>query len=162
MARLHWIEAPAAGRLAIMARPRANDWLEDDIADWRRSGLHEIVSLLDSSEVTELGLQDEAQLCRSAGLEFLSFPIPDRGLPESLRGATELSERIANSISMGRSVAIHCRAGIGRSSLVAACALICVGVDGDKALALVKTARGVPVPDTDEQREWVLTFAKAR
>ena len=33
MSRLHWIEMP--GRLAIMARPRADDWLEVDVTEWR-------------------------------------------------------------------------------------------------------------------------------
>ncbi|WP_315755825.1 MULTISPECIES: hypothetical protein [unclassified Bradyrhizobium] len=34
MSRLHWIDLPIAGRLAIAARPRAEDWLADDIAAW--------------------------------------------------------------------------------------------------------------------------------
>ena len=55
---------------------------------------------------------------------------------------------------------IHCRAGIGRSSLMAACALVCIGVEAKAALALIGAARGLTVPDPDEQRERVLTFAE--
>src|SRR5215207_7452876 len=79
MSRIHWIEMP--GRFAIMARPRADDWLEVDITEWRTSGVDLVVSLLEREEVSELGLQREAELCRACGIEFVSFPIPDRGVP---------------------------------------------------------------------------------
>jgi protein-tyrosine phosphatase len=62
----------------------------------------------------------------------------------------------------GRSIAIHCRAGIGRSSVIAACALICFGIEAEKALALIGASRGLIVPDTDEQRDWVVDFGNAQ
>lgn len=82
MSRLHWIEMP--GRLAIMARPRAGDWPEMDVAGWKTSGVDLIVSLLECEEVSELALQREAELCRASGIEFVSFPISDRGVPDLL------------------------------------------------------------------------------
>lgn len=45
-----------AGRLAIMPRPRAGDWLEDEAQSWRRQGLDVVVSLLEDNEVAELDL----------------------------------------------------------------------------------------------------------
>jgi protein-tyrosine phosphatase len=159
MSRLHWIELRAAGRMAIMARPRAEDWLEAEVAEWKARGLEMIVSLLDRDEVSELGLQREAEICRANGIKFVSYPIPDRGVPE-IRHAKELADSIAGGIVDGRSIAIHCRAGIGRSSLIAASALICLGIEAGAALALIKEARGVSVPDTDEQRDWIMAFGK--
>jgi protein-tyrosine phosphatase len=58
-------------------------------------------------------------------------------------------------------VAIHCRAGIGRSSLVAAAVLVLKGWIAADALAAIATARRLPVPDTELQRQWVLDFASA-
>ena len=66
-----------------MARPRADDWLEADVTEWRTSGVDLVVSFLERDEVSELGLQREAELCRASGIGFLSFPIPDRGVPET-------------------------------------------------------------------------------
>jgi protein-tyrosine phosphatase len=60
---------------------------------------------------------------------------------------------------LGRTVVIHCRAGIGRSAVIAACALICSGQDVGTAFNEISRSRGVMVPDTDEQREWVASFA---
>jgi protein-tyrosine phosphatase len=160
MSRLHWIDAPTAGRIAIAARPRADDWLETEIVEWKASGLDMVVSLLEQEEVSELGLQREAEFCRASTIEFTSFPIPDRGLPESRHDVLQIARTIARQLADGRSIAIHCRAGIGRSSVIAACALICSGIGASDALALIKDARGLRVPDTDEQRDWIMAFGK--
>ena len=157
MSRLHWIEM--SGRLAIMARPRADDWLEVDVSEWRTSGVDLVVSLLEREEVSELGLQREFELCQASGIEFIAFPIPDRGVPD-VRQALQVARSIANGIAGGRSIAVHCRAGIGRSSLIAACAMICSGIEAGEALTLIRAARGVIVPDTEEQRDWIIAFGK--
>jgi protein-tyrosine phosphatase len=128
----------------------------------RGSGIDVVVSLLETEEVAELGLQHEAELCRSSGIDFMSFPIPDRGLPASRQEASRLARSLAASLRDGHIIGIHCRAGIGRSSIIAACVLICFGSGAEEALALIGTARGLRVPDTDEQRDWVLTFGNAQ
>ena len=117
MSRLHWISA--VGRIAISARPRADDWLEIDVGEWKASGLDTVVSLLEREEVSELGLQREAELCRASGIEFVSFPIADRGVPEAVRDVWPIVSSIASGIADGRSIVIHCRAGIGRASMIA-------------------------------------------
>jgi protein-tyrosine phosphatase len=160
MSRLHWIEIRALGRLAIMARPRADEWLEAEVREWLNSGVDLVVSLLEQDEISELGLRSEADLCRASGIDFVSFPIPDRGLPSSEQKTSEIARLLADGVGNGRSIAIHCRAGIGRSSLVAACAMIYSGIDAGEALALISAARGLMVPDTDEQRDWVIAFGK--
>lgn len=151
---LYWIETGAPVRLAIMARPRAGDWLEDEIAHWRREGVGVVLSLLEAEEVTDLGLEDEASLCAQAGIRFLSFPIRDRGVPTDADAARRV---VSEALGTGLPVAIHCRAGIGRSSLMAALALTEIGVSPEAALAAIADARRLPVPDTDEQRAWILT-----
>lgn len=72
---VHWIDLPAGARLAIMARPRAGDWLDDEVAGWRAEGIGVIVSLLEAGEVEELGLRREAGLCQDLAIEFISFPL---------------------------------------------------------------------------------------
>lgn len=142
-----------------MARPRAGDWLVEEIANWKEAGVEVVISLLEPEEVVDLGLQDEASFCRSTGIEFITFPVRDRGVPESAQKTAKLTADIVAYISSGRGVAIHCRAGIGRSSVIAACALISAGFDADTAFSMIAQARGLSVPDTDEQRNWVSGFA---
>jgi protein-tyrosine phosphatase len=158
---LYWIETRTAGRLAVMPRPRAGDWLEDEIAGWRIERIETVVSLLEASEVAELGLVREAELCRHHAIEFVSFPIPDRGVPASLSKAADLARSIALEIASGKAIAVHCRAGIGRSALIAACVLVCSGFNPTAAFDAISMARGTGVPDTDLQRAWVATFYEA-
>jgi hypothetical protein len=90
MSRLFWIEIDGPGRLAIMARPRAGDWLDGEVDAWKTSGIDMVVSLLEPQEVLELELQREADLCGARGIDFVSFPIPDRGVPDR-DGATQMA-----------------------------------------------------------------------
>ena len=152
---IYWIEAGLKGRLAIMARPRAGDWLEDEIDNWRKAGIDLVVSLLEPSESHELGLTEEARGCLQRGIDFLSFPIPDRQVPLSTHETRVLVGKIRDLVAAGKLVAIHCRAGIGRSGLIAASVLKASGIDASRAFDLISMARGVAVPDTPEQRDWV-------
>ena len=43
---IYWIEHPFAQRIAIAARPRAGDWLDDEIDHWFSAGIGLVVSLL--------------------------------------------------------------------------------------------------------------------
>jgi hypothetical protein len=157
---LHWIDGAMPGRLAIMARPRAGDWLADEIAGWRAADVGIVVSLLEPHESAELGLAAEGELCRRAGMDFISFPIADRGVPDSLRRSTGLARQLAHDLAAGKAIAVHCRAGIGRSALMAACALVCRGLTPDTAFTAIAAARGLPVPDTEAQVEWVRVFSE--
>jgi protein-tyrosine phosphatase len=150
-----------SGRLAIMPRPRAGDWLPDEIASWKRLGLEVIVSVLEDAEIIELGLEEEEALCGQAGLELLRFPIPDRGVPASREGFTALIRTLVEHLRQGRNVGIHCRVGLGRSAVVAACVLVRLGRGLDAAWASIQQARRLSVPDTIEQCEWVAWWAKS-
>jgi protein tyrosine/serine phosphatase len=157
---LYWIEGPWRGRLAIMPRPRGGDWLEDEIAAWKDIGIDMIVSALTSEEIAELDLASEAAMCGDAGIEFIAFPILDRGVPASMKATMELVRQLEQKLAAGRKVAIHCRQGIGRASLLAACILAVRGVAPASALDRIAAARRCAVPDTNEQREWVMRFAR--
>src|SRR5205823_1851154 len=83
--------------------------------------------------------------------------IPDRGIPgpNSIDTATRT---IGAELEHGGHVAVHCRAGIGRSCLIAAAVLVTGGYSADEAWAAVGRARGLAVPETAEQRAWLATF----
>lgn len=54
---------------------------------------------------------------------------------------------------------MHCRAGIGRSSLIAACIIASHDLDIDEAFRRIAATRGVAVPDTEDQAAWARIFA---
>lgn len=159
---LYWVDGMSKGRVAIAPRPRGGDWLEQDIRTYRQAGVDIVVSLLTDEEVTEFDLTQEAEFCSIHGLEFHSFPIPDRSVPQSLSELALLVRELCQRLESGKAVFVHCRAGIGRSALVAACTLIRAGMTPAAALETIGKARGFAVPETGEQKEWVENFAKSK
>ncbi|HEY1376959.1 MAG TPA: dual specificity protein phosphatase family protein [Gemmataceae bacterium] len=160
-AQLYWIDTPSGRRLAILARPRSGDWLADEIRSWRDQGLNVAVSLLTPEEVGEFDLADEAAACAAVGIDFVAVPVPDRGVPASREAFADAVSRLVGAASSRRAVGIHCRAGIGRSAMLAAALLVAAGVSPAEAFERVRAARGVPVPDTPEQRSWIEAFARS-
>ena len=159
VAGLYWIDGSWPGKLVIVARPRWGDWLEDEVRSWAHSGVQVIVSLLTSEETAAFELTNEADLCRSNGIEVVSFPIPDRDVPSPRSETVRLVRGLDEYLATGKAVGIHCRQGIGRSGLLAACLLVASGVPSDVAFNPISEARGRPVPETNAQREWVEVFA---
>jgi protein-tyrosine phosphatase len=158
MNQLFWIDGAGAGRIGIMPRPRGGDWLDGEMLALAKAGVKVLVSLLTADEVAELELQDEERLCSNCSIRFIPFPIADRGVPFLLPEARCILDLILGELRAGQTVVVHCRMGIGRSALVAACLLKSQGIGVDEAFAMISRARGFSVPDTDEQREWVKRF----
>jgi len=152
---LFWIPGPWRGNLAVVSRPRGGDWLEDEARGWKRAGIGVIVSLLENSEAEALDLTKELKVAESNSIRFISFPIPDRGVPGSQKDALSFLAAIASLLEKGQTVGIHCRQSVGRSGLIAAGLLVRSGMDVDKAVAAVSAARGLKVPETDGQLRWI-------
>jgi protein-tyrosine phosphatase len=97
----------------------------------------------------------EAEACEAQGIQFLSFPIEDRGTPRDVAATSMLVAQLHRAAMAGGGIVIHCRAGIGRSGLIAASVLLNEGLSPSEAFSLISKARRVPVPDTEEQIRWV-------
>ena len=157
---IYWIEGPWPGKLAIIPRPRGGDWLAEEIDSWKQTGLDVIVSFLTPEEVKELDLMQEANLCQNVGIQFFSFPVEDRSVPSSQKAMLEFAGKLFPLLSAGQNIGVHCRQGIGRSALAVASLLAAAEIPGEVALQRIATARGCTVPDTEEQRQWIVDFAR--
>lgn len=163
---IHWVKGIEPNRLGLMARPRGGEWLGEEVAAWRLASLFMVVSLLESQEVRELELKDESALCAAHGIGFRHFPIPDRGTPSSGKEVFALVAELHALLGQGKAVAIHCRAGIGRTGVIAGCLLHALGVPYGDIFHQLSRSRGIAMPDTPLQVEWVekytRSFPKAR
>jgi protein-tyrosine phosphatase len=159
--KLHWVDGPWPGKLALAARPRGGEWLEDEITSWQRSGVNTVFSLLTNEEERDLDIAKEAAQARAHGMTFLSYPIPDRQVPDSQTDLTQALEKLERELAASKNVVLHCRQGIGRAGLVAACLLLTKAIDPETAVRRLSAARGTSVPETLEQRRWIDHYAES-
>jgi protein-tyrosine phosphatase len=143
------------GTLAITPRPRGGDWLGDDIRRLGAQGVDVLVSLLTRPEQQELGLEDEASACTAFGIEFVSVPVADLGVPENARSFIAEVSRLATTLQAKGFVAVHCRQSVGRSGLLATSIAVALGVPLGRAVEVISAARGVRVPETPDQMAWL-------
>jgi protein-tyrosine phosphatase len=92
------------------------------------------------------------------GLHFLSYPLPDAQTPPNLASFRSFAAGLAERLRNGETIGVHCRGSIGRATIAAACALIHLGWQPQSALTAIEAARGVGVPETQEQEEWILSY----
>jgi protein-tyrosine phosphatase len=156
LTRQYWITE----YLATQPRPAGGENLPTEIEAWAKQDIKIVVSLLTPSENKELGLEQEQRICEEKGITFLCFPIEDLQLPESFLAIKKLAEMLQNTLSEAQKVIIHCRAGIGRATILASCVLIVSGFSAQKALNTIGQARGVTVPDTQAQKAWIEKFSE--
>ena len=162
----HWIEP---GKLLAGEHPTG---------DGLRATKKRIAKLIDagidcSIDLTEPDELDSyepllARAARDREIAYLRRPLPDHGLPDSDAAMLAILETLDGALNEGRTVYLHCRAGIGRTNLVAGCWM--AGRHGTGAAALVELnrrwrdnarSRTWPiVPETQAQEEFVRTWPR--
>lgn len=96
-------------------------------------------------EVLVLAAKELQPRGRFPGVEVIHVPMDDSGLPmldEERRGALAAARIVARAMREGKCVLSTCAAGLNRSGLVSALALRMLGMDPDRAIAMVRRARG--------------------
>jgi protein tyrosine/serine phosphatase len=124
---------------------------------YHAAGIDLIVMLTQETDVQRFVGWDLMKRYRSLGFDILSTPIRDFSVPE--RGA--LDEPVRQTLKAakeGRTIVIHCHAGLGRTGMFAAClARLVFGMDGLEARAWVR--QHVPhAVETGEQFRFIQSF----
>ena len=119
-------------------------------------------------DLTEAGELPPYDVYLPGSVQYLRKPIPDHGLPRAREHMAEIQAAIDGALSSGRRIYVHCRAGIGRTSLAVACHLIEHGLSADAALIRLnelwrdneRSQTWPDVPETDEQRDYILDWSR--
>ncbi len=105
-----------------------------------------------------------------ANVKYTRTSIGDMDVPEDEARMHEIQTRIRSALLFGRSLYLHCRAGIGRTGLVVGCYLVEQGLDGPAALARLnelwrscaRSTSWPEIPQTGEQAEYVRRWVQHR
>jgi rhodanese/phosphatase family protein len=114
-------------------------------------------------DLTEPGEMPDYRGLLPARTHYLRCAIRDADVPREIEQMQELLARVANALALGRRIYVHCRAGIGRTSVVVGCYLAEGGLDGKSALAELnrlwascsRSKLWPMVPQTPEQAEYI-------
>ena len=124
---------------------------------------------LDESPAYEMRLPAATPLGRR--VEYLRQPIPDHGIPADRATMSRILALLDGALESGHCVYLHCRAGIGRSAMVAGCWLAERNPGGGKAALTelddywqqCRQSHSWPqVPETDEQAAFVRSWQPVR
>jgi protein-tyrosine phosphatase len=159
MGNIYWITGSGPLHLAIMPCPRGGEFLEGEMQVLQAESVDVLISLLALEEVENFDLIQEPDQCIAHGVEYRSFPITDHSVPNSYMAVLDFASRLEQELRDGKAIAIHCYAGIGRSSLMAACVLVVNGKSPFEAFNQIREVRGCHVPETAAQFAWVESFA---
>ena len=102
-------------------------------------------------------------------MKWLHIPIKDGGVPEdeAERIWAEVGPRIRGLLQEGQRVLFHCRAGYGRSGMMAARLLVELGWSAESAISEVRRVRPGAIEGAAQQaavRDWgsVMTMTKSQ
>lgn len=140
----------------MMAKPKGKEWLESEMLKLQLQEVDIVVSLLESHEEKQLGLNEEERFCEKYDIHFLRFPIPDGSVPDRLDSFVKFVSVLDKELKQDKRIAIHCKSGIGRASLICAAILLRNDENAKNVFELLSEKRTLKVPESPEQVTWIL------
>lgn len=139
------------GRLAGTPRPGIFHDIEYDLQALKRVGVTKLLSLTERAP--------EVEDMMAFGIGNIWSPIPDMQAPP-IEQAVEICQQIDSMLQKQEVVAVHCRAGLGRTGTILAAYLIWEGSDALSALETVRKVEPRWV-QSDVQVAFLESFASA-
>ncbi|MBB5233402.1 cyclin-dependent kinase inhibitor 3 family protein [Deinococcus budaensis] len=121
-------------------------------------GVNVLAPLIEAHEFELLGIADYPQAAEERGLTVLPCPVRDRDVPGDLETFGAFLDELMDHLLDGRAVVVHCRGGLGRAGLTAACLLTQAGMPPEQAVTRVRAARPGAI-ETAAQERFVYDFA---
>lgn len=153
---IYWLDAlPTRGRLGFMGTLKGGPALSGEVRRLREEGSRVLVCALTPREMGFLGLVNLPLACLMHDVRLVMMPVIDRGVPDADASSAATLDELAKTVRNGDGVVAMCRAGLGRSVVIAGAVAQRLGIAHDDVIARLGRARGRPVPETEEQIQWL-------
>jgi protein-tyrosine phosphatase len=133
----------------------------DDLATMHGAGVVRLVLLVEDHELEAWGDARIVALGADAGVDVRRHPIPDGAAPVSIPEMDRILDDIEEGMATG-DVAVACMGGVGRTGMVAACALVRAGRSPSQAIDRVRALRHPTAVETVMQERFVNSYALQR
>ncbi|MEQ9489998.1 MAG: protein-tyrosine phosphatase family protein [Alphaproteobacteria bacterium] len=152
------VSVSGGGRIGVCGLPGLTGDLEGDLLAITGFDPALVVSMTEAAEMEALGAGNLGQRLQHLGIDWVHLPIRDfSGLaPEHEDRWPDLSRRLHDLLDDEKSILLHCRAGRGRSGMIALRLMVERGEDATNALRRLRDKRPGAV-ETPEQRLWAVT-----
>ncbi|GGL80801.1 protein-tyrosine-phosphatase [Deinococcus aerolatus] len=132
-----------------------------DMQTLAADGVNVLAPLIEDFEFDMLGMDGYHAAADLSNLEIKAFAIPDQHAPGKRADFAAFIDELMTDLLDGRGVVVHCRGGLGRAGLAAACLLVQGGMAAETAIELVRQTRDRKAIETREQEQFVHEFANA-
>jgi ADP-ribosyl-[dinitrogen reductase] hydrolase len=150
------VATPVGGQIGMTLLPGRRDnfgqsgpWERDLYTDldailaWRPRS---VISFLEEHEFEKFGVPEFADVVMSLPKHLMSWeiiPIPDGEVPDAAfeERWLQTGRQVRTLLGDGERVLLHCRAGLGRTGMIAARILAELGMDPEDAISAVRAAR---------------------
>lgn len=115
----------------------------DSLQQLAAGGASAILTLMPTEEMQRNQVLNMPELCAQLGMQWFHLPIEDDHAPEQIfEEAWQVAQDTIHALlAAGKSIAIHCKGGTGRTGMVAARVLLERGVAVDDVITRVRAVR---------------------
>lgn len=143
-------------RIGLCPCPGLGGPLAGDLGRLRDWGAECLVTLVEDHELAALGVTSIRAETETLGMRWRHLPIRDMCAPDETfeAGWRSTGPELHGLIREGRSIALHCHGGHGRTGTIAARLLVEMGSDPEAAMARVREVRP-PSIETPAQEAYI-------
>jgi len=133
--------------------------LETDLSELASAGVRRLVLLVEDGELERWGDPGIVETSLAHGIAVDRRPMPDGSPPASIKEMDDILASIAEARTAG-DVAVACMGGVGRTGVVAACALVAAGWSSGAAIERVRVVRHPEAVETPTQEAFVTAYER--
>jgi protein-tyrosine phosphatase len=149
------------GKLGLTHMPGSRAARDNDLAALQTLGIDALVCLQQPKEFQQINPPEtivERQAAVNAHhIQFIHDAITDFA-PPTIAQAQRIVAELTSLLQAGKTLVVHCFAGLGRAGTISACVLVDQGYSADEAVKLIRQYRTGAI-QTQAQVDFIRQFA---